>query len=295
MNNKIIESVEQNLNIKVSKIELFGQGKCNFIYLVNAESGEQFIVKKERGDKETEEQNHIITEARIIQYLKNKLPNLEIPAIRFYDENVGLYCYNFISGKPMKITWQDLNEVQRITLCKNLGKFHAKFHSSLSLVEVEQLGLVINQNPELEGELLNHLDSVFQTSDVPENLVDIIENALKIYNKTSKEVHFSLIHNDIHDENILIDKDSISAIIDFGDTEFDDIRKDFHRYVSDYPDYFDYILDEYKNNVNFPVSKARIVAYTILLLAWKIDSKKISSSENQDLFKQIFQISKLLK
>ena len=292
MKNKIVESIIKHLKVNVTDIKLFGKGKCNFVYLVTLVGAKQLIIKEERFDKETEEQNHIITEAKTIKYLNKKIPSLKIPRVRFFDADLGLYCYDFISGKPMKTEWEKMSQAERVDLCKNLGRFHAEFHQSLTLDEAKQLGLVINQKPDLEADLLKHLDILLQKEDLPESLSLLIKKVIDIFEQTTREAFFSLIHNDIHNENILITKNDISAVIDFGDTEFDDIRKDFHRYLCDYPDYFNYILDEYQNNVDFSVSKVRIISYAILLLAWKIDCEIIDSPENKKLMEQIMIIYK---
>ena len=70
MKNKIVESIIKHLKVNVTDIKLFGKGKCNFVYLVTLVGAKQLIIKEERFDKETEEQNHIITEAKTIKYLK---------------------------------------------------------------------------------------------------------------------------------------------------------------------------------------------------------------------------------
>ena len=292
MQDKIAITLEQEIGVKVSEIKLFGKGMCNYVYLVTLVNGNQLIIKQERKDKETEEQNNIIIEAKIIKYLKNKIKSLQIPNIRFYNDHLGLYCYDFISGNTMKNEWLYMSEEERVSLCKNLGKFHARFHNSCQAEEVKNLGLIMNQSSEMEANLLIHLEHLLKNKKLPNNLSYLLEKAIKVFNTTKNEAIFRLIHNDIHHENILVEKSNISAIIDFGDTEFGDIRKEFHRYLLDYPKYFDYILAEYQNNVSFKVSKDRILSYTILLLAWKIDYKLINSLKNQNLFKLITKISK---
>ncbi len=69
--------VQNELGKKISKFELKGKGMCNNVWFIETEDTSKYLIKQEREDKEIEEENDLLTEAKIITALNQKSPSLK--------------------------------------------------------------------------------------------------------------------------------------------------------------------------------------------------------------------------
>ncbi|MDM1549544.1 phosphotransferase [Empedobacter falsenii] len=258
---KIIENI---LEKKIVDFSLKGKGMCNNAWYAKTSDNEKYLIKQERPDKEAEEQNDLVTEAKTIQKLHEKNPNLPIPQIVFISELHKMYCYKYVEGEMMRGIWGKLSENEKILLCKDLGKFHAEFEISLSKDEAKNLGLNIDISTGLHKEIKEELDVFLNDSQILEKYKEVVKQICKIFDETDSEALFGFCHNDSHHENIIIREGRLACVIDFGDTEYGSIYAEFTRYVKDYPDYFEIIVKTYEELSNKKLSRTRLIAQTIL-------------------------------
>lgn len=256
--------IEQELGKNIVDFSLKGKGMCNNAWYVKTSDNKEYLIKQERHDKETNEQNDLIVEAKTIQELNETNPNLPIPKIVFIIGSPKMYCYEYIEGEMMINAWKNLSEQEKISLCEELGKFHAKFESALSPNEVKILGLEINTSTDLHSETKKEIEVFLNDAQIPEKYKKIVRQVSQLFEETRAEALFGLCHNDSHHENIIVRNGKLACMIDFGDTEYGNIYNEFTRYVQDYPDYFEIIVGTYERMSNRKLSRTRLIAQTVL-------------------------------
>ena len=79
-----------------------------------------------------------------------------------------------------------------------------------------------------------------------------------------KERYFQFIHNDSHHENIIIKDQKIAGIIDFGESKYGEVAKEFSRYIRDYPNYVEYIIRSYEKVSGNKLSRERLISNAFL-------------------------------
>jgi len=175
-----------------------------------------------------------------------------------------MYCYEYVEGKMMINAWKDLSEQERISLCEELGKFHAEFENALSKEEIQALGLEIDTSTDLHKQTKEEIEIFLNDTQIPEKYKIIIKQVCGVFEKNKTEASFGLCHNDSHHENIIIHKGKLACVIDFGDTEYGNIYNEFTRYVQDYPNYFEIIVETYEKLSNKKLSRTRLITQTVL-------------------------------
>jgi aminoglycoside phosphotransferase (APT) family kinase protein len=114
---------EENLGKKLIGFSLKGQGMCNNVWYAVSEDHQQYSVKQERSEKEEDEQNDLLVEARIIRRLNEKSPSLPVPHVVFLAENPKMYCYHYVEGERMRDAWDFLSAAEKFPSVKSWGNF----------------------------------------------------------------------------------------------------------------------------------------------------------------------------
>ena len=73
MDDKIKNTIQKLLKSEISKFVLKGKGLVNNAYYIETVDDKKYMVKMERGDKEFQPQNDLVTEAKVIQILHSWL------------------------------------------------------------------------------------------------------------------------------------------------------------------------------------------------------------------------------
>lgn len=237
---------------------------CNYAWYIITDDGKKYMIKQEKEVKEESEQNDLFVEARTIQKLNIKKPSLPIPQVIFIVENPKMYCYQYAEGIIIRETWQFLSEQERITLCEDLGKFHFDLGYALTQEEIKQLRLKIDEAYHLEEETQEDIERFLADTTIDIEYKNVVATIYQTYQQTMQFVHLGLCHNDSHYENILVHHGKLSCVVDFGDTDFGDVHREFTRYFQDYPDYYELIVQTYENLSGRKLSRKRIIAQSIL-------------------------------
>ena len=266
--NKIAKA-NQDIFGNISKIEEVNAGFNNSIFDVN----DTFIIKV---CDNIEKEKLFDTEANF--YNSNK-DNNNIPTLYKFDKSKSVipYVYEIIekvNGKTVYYHWYKMNEQEREKLIQKIVKILQKIH----LKNYPEY----NWSENIKNKIL---DSFNQTTDMfSEEEKDIILKSLDKYDEILSDNKFSLIHNDLHFDNILIDNNKNIKLIDFNDSiiapfDYDlrllymsvetpwkwaNIEMDPYQKPEDYKHLFEYIKKYYKELNNIKYLDERMLVYRIL-------------------------------
>lgn len=266
--NKIAKA-NQDIFGNISKIEEVNAGFNNSIFDVN----DTFIIKV---CDNIEKEKLFDTEANF--YNSNK-DNNNIPTLYKFDKSKSVipYVYEIIekvNGKTVYYHWYKMNEQERKKLIQKIVKILQKIH----LKNYPEY----NWSENIKNKIL---DSFNQTTDMfSEEEKDIILKSLDKYDEILSDNKFSLIHNDLHFDNILIDNNKNIKLIDFNDSiiapfDYDlrllymsvetpwkwaNIKMDPYQKPEDYKHLFEYIKKYYKELNNVKHLDERMLVYRIL-------------------------------
>ena len=264
-----ITEANQDIFGNISKIEEVNAGFNNSIFDVN----DTFIIKV---CDNIEKEKLFDTEANF--YNSNK-DNNSIPTLYKFDKSKSVipYVYEIIekvNGKTVYYHWYKMNEQEREKLIQKIVKILQKIH----LKNYPEY----NWSENIKNKIL---DSFNQTTDMfSEKEKAIILKSLDKYDEILSDNKFSLIHNDLHFDNILIDNNKNIKLIDFNDSiiapfDFDlrllymsvetpwkwaNIKMDPYQKPEDYKHLFEYIKKYYKELNNVKHLDERMLVYGIL-------------------------------
>ncbi len=264
-----ITEANQDIFGNISKIEEVNAGFNNSIFDVN----DTFIIKV---CDNIEKEKLFDTEANF--YNSNKDDN-NIPTLYKFDKSKSVipYVYEIIekvNGKTVYYHWYKMNEQEREKLIQKIVKILQKVH----LKNYPEY----NWSENIKNKIL---DSFNQTTDMfSEEEKDIILKSLDKYDEILSNNKFSLIHNDLHFDNILIDNNKNIKLIDFNDSiiapfDYDlrllymsaetpwkwaNIEMDPYQKPEDYKHLFEYIKKYYKELNNIKYLDERMLVYRIL-------------------------------
>ncbi len=258
------KTIENLIKQNIFNFKLKGKGAVNNAYYFELENGLKYIVKQELDIKEFEPENDLITEAKIIDYLNKKGIFTSIPKILFISEIDKIYCYEYIEGNTLKDIWTDLPETERINILNDLGKFHAEIGKVFDKKDIESVGIKIDDSIDMHPESQKEYLELIEDKDIPEHYINLVKKARDVLDNDNQNIYFQLLHNDAHHENIIIDNKNISGYIDFGNAQFGEITKEFSRYIRDFPNHFQYIVESYEKESGNNLSMNRLVAYSLL-------------------------------
>ncbi len=258
------KKIQELLGEEIILFELKAKGACNNAYFIETASGGKYIVKEERAIKDFKPQNTLLVEANIIQQLSPLDLSIPIPRISFVLQDPEMFGYEFMEGDILKDVWRDLSEQERITICRSLGFFHAEIGKVVTAEMVVRSGALINLSPKLHPEVEQDYILILDLSDIPPAWKTLAQQAKNIFDQTPDLGVFQFIHNDAHHENIIIQDKRIAGIIDFGESEYGEVSKEFSRYIRDYPDYAEYIIGAYEQASGHKLSRERLISNAFL-------------------------------
>lgn len=258
------EKIQKLLKEKLTFLELKGKGACNNAYYVETQSGKKFIIKEQRVDKEFKEQNPLCVEAKVIKQLSKLNFSTPVPKLSFVSKKSDMLSYFYIEGEPLIEVWKNLSEKERIKICKDLGHFHSEIGRKVTEKMARKMGVQINRSSSLHPEVEKEYNEALICSDLPLDFKKLAKRAKTFFDQTLNSVVFQFLHNDSHHENIIIKNKKIAGVIDFGDSEYGEIAKEFSRYIRDYPDYAEYIISAYEKASGNKLSRERLVSNSFL-------------------------------
>lgn len=256
------KNIYKQLNETVTEVSLLERGACNNIYLFKTITGKLYCLKEERFDKLDGETNDILTEAKLIEFLYNKSV-IYTPKISFVLKKHKIYCYEYIKGETLDIKWDQIKEKERVLIMKNIGKYHAELHNKIPSKETLLIGIKNDDsdfNTHISG-ILNKLSKISKNSKLYTDTLKMQES----YNKSEFAGPINgFLHGDLHKGNLLINKNKLVGVVDFGKSTIGDIHKDFSHHMRHYPEYVDIIIKSYETETGIKLSKNKIIFYAFL-------------------------------
>jgi Ser/Thr protein kinase RdoA (MazF antagonist) len=256
--------IEKIIKEKITKFELKGSGFVNNAYYLETETGKRCIVKVEKEIQEFTPQNSLDVEAKVAQKLYESNLIIPTPEVVFVSGNPDMYGYSFIEGDTLRNVWKDLSEEERIDILRNLGYFHAQIGKKISKENSNEIGVLIDDSTGLHLEVLADYHLIISDESLPKNIRDLAQKAKDIFDTTLDKSVFQFVHNDAHHENVLIKDRKISGFIDFGNSEYGEVAREFSRYIRDFPNHFQYIIDAYEEESGNKLSFARLITNSFL-------------------------------
>ena len=264
-----ITEANQDIFGNISKIEEVNAGFNNSIFNIN----DKYIIKV---CDNIEKEKLFDTEANF--YNSNK-DNNNIPTLYKFDKSKSVIPYVYeimekVNGKTVYYHWYKMNEQERETLIQKIVQVLQKIH--------HKTYPKYNWSDYIKDKIISSFN---QTTDMfSEEEKDIILKSLDKYDEILSDNKFSLIHNDLHFDNILIDNNKNIKLIDFNDSiiapfDYDlrllymsvetpwkwaNIEMDPYQKPEDYKHLFEYIKKYYKELNNIKYLDERMLVYRIL-------------------------------
>lgn len=219
---------------KVSSVEKVEIGFTNKIYSVN----NKFILKV--CEDETNELN-FEKEAYFYKFFEGKI---SVPKVIIYDNSKKKYCESFmvyhkIKGENLYSKWHLLNNKRRKEIIKQLCQILKKINNSSykGFVKKFKLKNSINWHDKIIKQINNHLKNSKKRKLLPTELINKIKDFVDTHHKVLKKQKITLVYWDVHFDNILIENNKITGLLDFERTELASI---------------DFTLDVVKRMVEYP-------------------------------------------
>ena len=266
--NKIAKA-NQDIFGDIKKLEEVNAGFNNSIFNVN----DIFIIKV---CTNTEKEKQFDTESN---FYKSNQNNENIPILYKFDKSKSVIPYVYeimekVNGKTVYYHWYKMDEQERETLIQKivqvLQKIHHKTYPKYSWSDYIKDKIISSFNQTLD---------MFSKEEQ-----SLILKSLDKYDEILSDNKFSLIHNDLHFDNILIDNNQNVKLIDFNDSiiapfDYDlrllymsaetpwkwaNIEMDPYQKPEDYKHLFEYIKKYYKELNNVKYLDERMLVYRIL-------------------------------
>ena len=263
--------VQANLSLfgDIKNINEINAGFNNSIFNVN----DKYIIKV-CGEKEKE--NLFDVEADF--YRKNQ-ENKNIPMLYRYDKSKRIVPFVYeiiekINGKSVYYYWYKMSEAQREKFIKDLVQILKNIHFK------EYDGY--DWSAFVKNKILSDFHKTITIFNEEEK--KIILESIEQYDKILSNNRFCLIHNDLHFDNILIEKEENIKLIDFNDSiiapfDFDlrllymsvtlpwkwaNIEMDSYQKEKDYKYLFEYVKKYYTELNEVKYLNERMVIYSVL-------------------------------
>lgn len=267
----IVNQLKQRLpevNIKNTR---YYQGDDHYIIEVNT----TLIFKCAKSD---DYGCHMRCEVKLLRYLYKKI-SCTIPQVLYYFPEINCFGYKKISGVSFtKFLYNSLTVNQQEKLVEDLAQFIYELHTAVSVDQAEDLDLKPARWPLTTEEMVIALRDNLDT-----RLNHIFIKFIDEYN-VMREVRLRervLIHNDLHEDNILFNKKigSLKGIIDFTDAAFDDPYLEFRNLYLINSSFMQEVAQLYGKKRNYLINLYQIHLYYLATeFSRLVESKKMKNS-----------------
>ncbi len=275
MNKKVIEKI---LNEKITNWLELGSGMSNTVYRASTQKN-TYGIKMLKAKSEVTESNTLFVEAKIIQELNYKNPLLPIPKVVYLDLKGKFYIYEFVKGVSVG---EGNNNRYVNTLLPAMGKFHCNINCLDKHTVCNSIGIKEYSLDDFFLKYGSNLREYANNIVLPSDYRLVLQTALEVLKKTgNNNIQEQLLHNDIHGENILLDKNGkLDTVIDFGDAIWGDVHLDMTWYVHSYPNDWQKVVDSYEKTSGFKIDKSKLIAlacirYAKVLCEWYLEGVEL--------------------
>jgi aminoglycoside phosphotransferase (APT) family kinase protein len=233
-----LETVNQLLAVhgltSVRELKKFEVGFSNDVYL----AGEKYIVKV---CTDLRNSGPFKREAKLYEYFETILP---VPELVIFDDSLTLLAnpymiYKKVAGENLYNVWHQLSSVQRQNVVRTLcGLLKSINNTNLSDLpdgtEIEQL---TNWKEKITSTIETYLAKAAQMQTLTGAEIKSVQQFIDRNAVVLDEQRMALVYWDVHFDNVLVEGDTITGLLDFERTEYASI---------------DFVLDTVKRMVDFP-------------------------------------------
>ena len=216
---------------KINTMNQISTGWTNFVYEVDAESGE-YIFRFPRNDFFSGVLEKEVTFSKYIrEKIKTPISNIRLG----FDNGRPFTCHTKIKGRSLTSAYPTLNVEDKEKIASQV----AEFIYELQQVPVEDVPLSLQTTSQFLADL-SHVDNAYYDFSKHDNLVSLEKESLV------------LNHADLNPGNILIDENNnLCAIIDFAFVSTSSDINDVSRLIGRLPeDFHEIMLDAYNERFN---------------------------------------------
>lgn len=187
------------------------------------ELNQMYIIRKAKTDDIAA---HMGIEVNLLNALQNNL-SFSIPKPLFYDTHHAAFGYKKITGELLNVDWyESLHEEKKLLCAKNIAQFLYELHQGLSYEQLQALEIHEMEWPLSIERLKEGLRHYMSTSEFH----SFFSKFVSYYEAISAGPYQAvLIHNDMHENNILVDQKraSLNGVIDFTSAATGDAYSEF--------------------------------------------------------------------
>jgi Ser/Thr protein kinase RdoA (MazF antagonist) len=206
---ELIKQIEKKYRIKCPKVSLIRESPDNFVYLLEDHSN-KYILRISKRDI----RDDVLFELTWLDYLENHhIPVAEVIKTvddRLFDiyQQKTIVIFKFVEGERVEIKPDKKPNLAKVAnAALELAKIHnTSLTTNINLKRKRNIFTEVNRALAIKDELIDHCEG-------GEKFV----KELKFYKDFAKkwEGELSLIHNDFHPGNLLLEDNKVSAILDF--------------------------------------------------------------------------------
>lgn len=215
MNNEelVIKDIEKIYPLKISSIKLLKEGPDNYIWLAEDKERKRYSVRISKRIKETDE---LAFEADWLKFLgSKKVPVPEVILTKNQKTNAILSnrspitCFRFIEGET--VGWRIGAPDPSAVLVSSAGRALALIHK---VSRNGNLGKIRKRNIYTEFDrFFTQQDRVTAEMKGGRKIMEEIKEMTDWARNTNEDN--SLIHNDYHSGNIIVENDKVKSVLDF--------------------------------------------------------------------------------
>ena len=224
---------------KINSISQISTGWTNFVYEVDAESGE-YIFRFPRNDFFS---GVLEKEVSFSKYIKGKIKTPTSNIRLGFDQGRPFTCHTKIKGKSLTSAYPTLDDTDKERIADQV----ANFIYELQQVPVDTVPLNLQTTSQFLADL-SHVDNAYYDFSKHDNLIRLEEEKMV------------LNHADLNPGNILIDENNnVCAIIDFAFVSTSSDINDVSRLIGRLPeDFHEIMLNSYNRRFNSNISMEEV-------------------------------------
>lgn len=204
-----IEIIKKTLpNFKIDNYKILNIGANSIAIIVNNKYIFRFPLNKNNFESYKKEK-------KVLNIIRPYIKSVEIPKLNIYQYNNMYFTQHKIIKGIDYIKIKNLSKKIKKNISKTLATFLVELHS----IKDERLNFI--ETKQFNANAYNLYDTENQNilvNTLKYDCIKDIEKSMKYLNNYSdfREEYNVLCHNDLHEENILVDNNNLSGIIDFG-------------------------------------------------------------------------------
>ncbi len=237
---------------------------------------DKFVV---RVPKNIEAKKRALVDFSLLKQLRNKI-TADTPTPVAKDDKSRIAIYKMVNGIIMSENkYKKLSQIQKDKFAKNIALFLSQFHSIPTSIALK-CGIKKQSNSIKNKEIARDIKIIYPKLRAKQRIA--IDVFIKRQKEILKDFNQILIHGDLTDENIFINKNKL-GIIDFSDAIIDDPARDFSALFSYGDKFVQKVIKQYKLDPDRNIYERAEVYYqemAITLMALAIEGSELINLED---------------